>query len=71
MRALLADAAPAGSYLELLQQDNSLGLVLACLEQLEPRHLLLPVSFVSRLITTAQEAFAVQYVQVCVRLSVA
>jgi hypothetical protein len=62
--ALHADAAPAGSYLELLQQDNSLGLVLACLEQLEPRHLLLPVSFVSRLITTAQEAFAVQYVQV-------
>lgn len=42
--------------------------MLASLEQLEPRHLLLPVSFVSRLITTAQEAFAVQYVQVRVRV---
>lgn len=38
--------------------------MLSTLEPLDTRHLLLPVSFVSRLITTAQEAFAVQFVQV-------
>lgn len=48
----------------MLQQQNALVLVLATLEPLDTRHLLVPSSFVSRLITTAQEAFAVQYVQV-------
>jgi hypothetical protein len=62
-------AAPAGgpppsSYLQALQQESALSLVLSTLEPLDTRHLLLPVSFVSRLITTAQEAFAVQFVQV-------
>jgi hypothetical protein len=48
----------------VLQQENALSLVLATLEPMDTRHMLLPVSFISRLITTAQEAFAVQYVQV-------
>lgn len=48
----------------MLQQEHALSLVLAALEPLDTRHLLLPVSFISRLITTAQEVFAVQYVQV-------
>jgi len=48
----------------VLQQEHALSLVLAALEPLDTRHLLLPVSFISRLITTAQEVFAVQYVQV-------
>lgn len=56
--------APPGSYLEALQHENALSLVLSTLEPLDARHLLVPVSFISRLITTAQEAFAVQYVQV-------
>jgi hypothetical protein len=58
------DAPPPSSYLQSLQHENALALVLGALEPLDTRHLLVPASFVSRLITTAQEAFAVQYVQV-------
>jgi hypothetical protein len=65
LSVVCADAPPPGSYLQVLQQENALSLVLATLEPLDTRHMLLPVSFISRLITTAQEAFAVQYVQVC------
>jgi hypothetical protein len=62
--ATFSGAPPPSSYLQALQQEGALSLVLSTLEPLETRHLLLPVSFVSRLITTAQEAFAVQFVQV-------
>lgn len=58
-----ADGPPPSRFLQALQHENALPTVLTAAEPLDVRQLLLPASFASRLITTAQEAFAVQYVQ--------